>query len=340
MTVGGNNNVMDVRESAQLFLLSLPTHSTNTPIIPHYNYTGMGALGSIPPPVSLASIPLSANPHVPIAWESPQGTSAPAGVPLIQPPAPVTSVQSTDLSLSMSLRPVPVRIVQQVRSGQFVDMRDLLGDNAAVRQHFEGVHGALGFHVLPMSSRPRVREVTSLPSWTACFLTYLAVLTPDPTTRKRLAYAILVIREAMRHGGQGWLDYDRLFRQQATIDHNIQWNLVHPGLQATTILSHRSGQGLFCNLCQECDHAAQQCAMIQLQQPPTRNNLATPVSRMTSRRICTSWNEGNCAYPGSCTYRHICSRCFQPSHQARDCRLAARARRNPEPTCPPTTTTR
>ena len=139
----------------------------------------------------------------------------------------------------------------------------------------------------------------------------------------------------MHHGGQGWLDYDRLFQQQAATESNLQWSLVHPGLQATTILSHSSGLGTFCNLSQECDHTTKQCAMTQLQQPFARNNQTTMAARTMPRRICTSWNEGSCAYPGSCTCRHICTRCFQPSHPARDCQLATRARQNQEPTCPP-----
>ena len=240
----------------------------------------------MPTPPSLASIPLSANIHAITAWGLPQGNAySPAGVPLIQPSVIVSSGRSTDLSLSMSLSPVPARIVQQVRSGQLVDMRDLLGANAAVRQHFEGVHGALGFHVFPMYSRQKVWEVTALPSWITCFLTYLAVLIPDPVTCECLAYAILVVQEAMHHGGQDWLDYDWLFQQQAVIDSNLQWNLVHPGLQATTISSHRSGLDTFYNLCQECDHTMQQCAMTQLQQPSARNNQTTMAPRTTPRHM-------------------------------------------------------
>ena len=105
------------------------------------------------------------------------------------------------------------------------------------------MHTSLGLNAIPVSSRPRVREISSLPSWVACFLTFLAVGTSDPVTRERLAYAILIIREAMRHGGMGWLDYDRLFRQQAALDPSLEWNTVHPSLQATTILSQRHEQG-------------------------------------------------------------------------------------------------
>ena len=207
-------------------------------------------------------------------------------------------------------------------------MRDLLWDNAAMRAHYEELQGGMGVQLLPVSTRPRVREISSLSSWVCCFLTYLAVQTSDPVTRQRATYAMLVVREAMRHGGRGWLDYDRLFRQQAALNPSLQWNVIHPELQATTVLAQRStGSGSFCTLCQECDHTAQHCALAQLQQPAIKG---TPTSSQPPGRnlgrICSSWNDGACLYPGSCTYRHVCSICFQHSHRARDCRLSSRLR--------------
>ena len=99
------------------------------------------------------------------------------------------------------------------------------------------------------------------------FLTYLAVRTTDPLTRDQLTYARLLVRESLRHGGQGWLEYDRLFRQQVAIDQSLRWNTIHSGLQATTILGQRSGGGMACSICQECDHTPSQCATAHIQQP-------------------------------------------------------------------------
>ena len=228
----------------------------------------------------------------------------------------------------MSTRPIPARLAQLIRSDRYVEMRDLLWDNVAMRQQYEEFHGVSGLQVIPVTSRPRVREVTSIASWVSCFLTYLAVWTQDQATRNRITYALLVVREAMRHGGQGWMDYDRLFRQQAAIDPGLQWNVIHPQLQATTILSQgRTTQGSFCSLCQECDHSPSQCALAQLNQIQSRSTPST--SRSSSRsfvRICNSWNEGSCIYPGTCNYRHVCSNCHHPSHPAKDCRLPRRPR--------------
>ena len=281
-------------------------------------------LGSYPPLSLISSIPLHGGPLVSSSPSQPPGGALVSS----QASTVINSAHSGDMSLSISTRPVPARIVSLIRSGRFVEMRDLLGDNATVRSHFEVMHGALGVQLVPVSSRPRVREVPSLPSWVCCFLTFLAVGTSDPVTRDRLSYAILLLREAMRHGGIGWMDYDRLFRQQAAIDPSLSWNMIHPGLQATTILNQRSGAvGSFCNICREPDHVAAQCALAQLQEQVTPRVVTGPSgSRSSQRRICSSWNEGSCIYPGTCSYRHVCSNCFHPSHKAKDCRSAPRGR--------------
>ena len=52
----------------------------------------------------------------------------------------------------------------------------------------------------------------------------MAIRTTDPATRNQLAYALLLIREHYRHGGQGWMAYDRAFRQQAASDPSLRCN--------------------------------------------------------------------------------------------------------------------
>ena len=61
----------------------------------------------------------------------------------------------------------------------------------------------IGAQLLPVSSRPRVRDVTTLSTWIACFLTFFAAGTFDTVTRDHLAYAILIVKEATRYGGLG-----------------------------------------------------------------------------------------------------------------------------------------
>ena len=139
----------------------------------------------------------------------------------------------------------------------------------------------------------------------------MAIRTSDPVTHDQLAYARLVVREALRHGGSGWLDYDRAFGQQAATDPSLRWNTLLPGLQAATTLSR--GTAVFCTLCREVDHTRAQCALLCLTPQPV-----LPPQQHPTRCICTSWNRGTCIFFGNCTYRHVCITC-QQMHKARDC---------------------
>ena len=175
-------------------------------------------LGSLPPLVALSSIPLvSSIPATSVVYSTTTVpiTSPSVSTPYTLPLAPTeissnpgTVLQSTSpshVSLSLSTEPIPTRLAQRILTGQFVEMRDLLGDNIALTQHFETMQSQFPTALLPATSRPRLREVTTLSSWIYCFLMYLAVRTVDQATRDRLIYARLVIREALRHGGRdGW----------------------------------------------------------------------------------------------------------------------------------------
>ena len=67
-----------------------------------------------------------------------------------------------NLSLSMSTRPIPSRLVQLIQSGSYVEMRDLLTDNVQVRHHFKELRSAIGVQLLPVTSRPRGSHHTSI----------------------------------------------------------------------------------------------------------------------------------------------------------------------------------
>ena len=157
----------------------------------------------------------------------------------------------------------------------------------------------------------------------------MAVRTNDDSTRDMITYCRLIVGEALRHGGQGWQEYDRTFRAQAVIDHSIRWNTLLPDLQAATILGQRTMGGSCCSLCRGVDHSPSQCALGPLQQPSMppqpansrflKTNFTRRASQLRPRPICTSWNGGCCTYPGNCAFRHVCITCGQ-RHQARECK--------------------
>ena len=152
--------------------------------------------------------------------------------------------------------------------------------------------------------------------------------TSDQETRDMLSYARLVIREAQCHGGAGWLEYDKWFRQQqAALAKPHPWNELNASLHATTVMSLKSGETRLCKLCREPDHAESQCALASFQahlQPALALPPLPPASKRVTRpetleRIYTSWNKGQCAFPGSCRFRHVCATCRRKGHRAKDC---------------------
>ena len=131
------------------------------------------------------------------------------------------------------------------------------------------------------------REVSSLTIWCFCFLGYMAIGTSDPITRDQLAYARLIVSEVLRHGGVGWLDYNRTFHQQPATDPSLRWNTLLPCLQASTILGRGSDQGaIFCTLCREVDHTRSQCALQCLIPTAAARSPITAPSPGGPRTVC------------------------------------------------------
>jgi hypothetical protein len=314
------------------------------------------ALRVIPPATALASVSLLATttstsymsappmPATTLSWSLPQ--SLPSTLLPMPPTALVAPSHGlpphSGFSLSPGSEPFPRNLVEKIRSGQFVDMRELLRDNITLTQQLE-VLGGQSVPALPGVLRPRLREVTSISSWMYCFMAYIAIRAGNvDDTRDKLAYARLILRESLRHSGRGWIDYDRVFRQQAALDNTMSWNTLHPGIQAATLLGQSGSPSSLCTICRELDHSAANCAMAYLEPPrsqlictqpsATPENSRQPVKRQGPfHDVCHSWNKGACIYPATCTYRHICAICHQ-RHMARNCpRSTADAKDRPTP---------
>ena len=236
-----------------------------------------------------------------------------------------------------SLRLVPKKLVDKVRLGQFIEMREFLIDNLVLQDRLEAIQGQ-NCHII--GSHPRLHEVVTLLSWACCFLAYVAIATSDPMTRDQLAYACLILGEAQAQGGSGWLHYDRAFQQLKVADPTLPWNTLEPGLHTKLVLGQHSGTPTFCSIYHESDHDAALCALAPVcdqQQLPqscwssssfasirgpgcaASRAAAGSVRRPESLEfICVSWNKGNCSFPGSCSCRHICATCHH-WHMPKDC---------------------
>ena len=158
-------------------------------------------------PASIASIPLlpltaTAGASLTITSPSTPTSSLPSalGVQPLKMSAVVASSTPTALvfSFASSFPLIPGKLVHNIQSLEFIEMRDLLPDNIALAKRLE----ALPTHWAPFKT-PETREVGALSTWVSAFCTYVAVVAAAHPGRVRymLAYMRLIVREAQKYGG-------------------------------------------------------------------------------------------------------------------------------------------
>ena len=238
--------------------------------------------------------------------------------------------------LASSFPPIPGNLVRRIQSLEFVEMRDLLPDNIALAERLE----ALPSH-RSTSKAPEAREINALPTWVSAFSTYVAVVAAahPGRTKEMLAYLRLLVREAQKYGGSGWITYDQVFRRNRT-GPDARWDQLDPSLHIAYITAQSDTPTVLCPICNEVDHGADDCALASLTAatkpassrpgPSTREwvrgttarqpkrLINRPQATYPQRRICLSWNRGKCMFPGACNYLHFCATCRE-NHPAREC---------------------
>ena len=197
---------------------------------------------------SLASVPLISTAMA--------GLPTPAAtLPLTPATLPESRREPLGVIVSPSLPLVPGKVIDKIKQGLYVDLRELMPDNAALSKMLSEV-GAVSV----VQAGSKVREIKDPLTWAFYFLALLAMSVEDPKAKEMAAYAQLIIHLSQRHGGRGWLAYDRLFRQQATTGCSHPWNQLAPSLLATTIMTPGPTRRS-CELCNGADHTTTQCAL-------------------------------------------------------------------------------
>lgn len=104
------------------------------------------------------------------------------------------------MTLAPALGVIPQKLVDRVRSGVYVEMREFLRDNILLLQQLESLQGNMPqLAALPVEARPRLREVASSIMWILCFLSFMGVSTSDPVTCNQVTYASLLLMESQHH---------------------------------------------------------------------------------------------------------------------------------------------
>ena len=244
------------------------------------------------------------------------------------------------LLLLSALPPIPARVVGKIRSGAFVEMRELLADNVALCQQLQET----SLPGQPSTGQPpRLKDIRDLLVWASGFMAFVAAKVQCTKTRELMAYGKTVISLAQKHGGLGWAIYDALFRQQVAAGADYSWSQLNPSLMAATVLGGGGEQSPHpCPHCQASDHNPRNCALAPLN--PTRSPPKQPPSTVCSaahfrpyrqqEEVCRRFNRGTCA-ASACRFMHTCSSCQKPGHGSHECRGASARPAGPENSIPP-----
>ena len=123
-------------------------------------------LGSMPPATAIQSVGIiekgdtsNAATNVPTATTPGIAWSKAALLATGSAPSNACVTSAQPLILASSYPPVPARLVDKIRAGGYVEMKELMPDNIALLQALEALHPAAH---LTNPTRPKMREVSDI----------------------------------------------------------------------------------------------------------------------------------------------------------------------------------
>ena len=209
-----------------------------------------------------------------------------------------TTGNSSVSAFGAGLPPVPTKLVKRIQDGEFIDMSELAIDRLGLPLSDDNTKSVCS----------RRQPVTSIVEWAQCFSNYIALVAQTQLQRVSdlLGYQHLILEAHLQYEGDGWVAYNRHFRQIAATYPEVLrarrnmdlWNIAFAGHQCKPYCQHCFGSTHFSEECSGTPDTAG---------APTREK-GTGSSKLRTKRICRDWNffpQPHCPYPG-CRFTHIC----------------------------------
>lgn len=177
-------------------------------------------------------------------------------------------------------------------------------------------------------TRPKRRALSGILEWVQSFAIYMAVVCRKQPHRIQdlLSYQTLIIEASLEYQGDGWMGYDRRFRQRAATTPSLAWANTDPTLWNMAFAGQASASR--CRHCFSLSHPTDHCDWAP--EPMPLMSLRPASYRYPQYQqlpICRAWNTDprpSCPIP-RCNYRHICWNCYSDAHKGFYCPQANRS---------------
>ena len=237
-------------------------------------------------------------------------------------PGPSSRACPMEFCIGAGLPPIPPRLVTRIESGEFIEMAELVPDNSATSTATQS-----------RPNKSQRRAISNIFEWVKCFSMYIAVVSLKQPHRvpDLLGYLILIMESHVEHAGEGWIGYDRRFREIAATKPNVVWAQIDTTLW--NIAFSGKATSARCKFCFSLFHTSAECSWApqqgsppsgyqHLQQTPTQpSQYSRPLRR---RRICMLYNNEpapGCSFP-DCRFDHICCLCADDPRATDKCHKA------------------
>ena len=133
---------------------------------------------------------------------------------------------------------IPEKLVMKIRTGQFIDLADLLAENLKVQETEPQTY--LDGKLLVTSSKKRIQEITNIATWVEALTVYLWILCSAHPSRWQdmTQYKLPILKTSCHFPGKAWLHYGNAFCKDAAASGLVDWSCMNLYTLTTASQTH------------------------------------------------------------------------------------------------------
>lgn len=214
--------------------------------------------------------------------------------------------------VGVGLPPIPKKLHDRILRWEYIDFYDLRPVDPLEDANPEP--DPVQYVMFPdlEIARTNRKKIKDLPTWTACFALYVAILSSKfpSCVPSMMAYQLCILKAHREYADPAWRVYDEAFREVAAATGLRDWSKNNDDLYSR-IFTGRAKVVTLCTHCGSTTHPTDQCKNEPVHKKArisTSSSSYKPLPRQRGKNICWDFNEGHCTF-NPCKYRHVCSDC-------------------------------